>query len=72
MIYVVLGRKKSTMQIFATYSAMEQFVVRVSLETGRPDWCTVYAYEQKLDEYEPIHRYLLDVGNTLIRLPLES
>ena len=72
MIYVVIGRKKPTMQIFATYSAMEQFVVKVSIESGRPDWCTVYAYEKDLDEYEPVCRYLLDIGNTLIRLPLES
>jgi hypothetical protein len=72
MIYAVVGRKKQTLQLFATYSAMEQFVVQVSRETGRPDWCVVYAYEQDLDEYKPVFRYLLDVGNTLIRLPLES
>jgi hypothetical protein len=72
MIYVVIGRKRPTLQIFATYSAMEQFVIRVAEETGRPDWCQIYAYEQDVDEYKPVFRYLMDIGNTLIRLPSES
>jgi hypothetical protein len=72
MIYVVIGRRNSTFQIFASYSAMEQFVIQVAEQTGRPDWCTMYAYEQDLDEYKVVFRYLMDTGNTLIRLPSES
>lgn len=75
MIYLVMDRRLpdiGNLRIFTSYSAMEQHVVRIAQERSRPDWCQIFAYEQDLDELKLVYRYLMDIGYTLIRLPLIS